>query len=267
MLKCPDCDVGLVGHTCPYCGTVWEEYLIFGEYSESGTEENKPKDFITPFGPDISYETKTYEKASNPELNRALKRDYMSNGKSKKGQYYALYVDIKRICSMMKLSDNIFLESMNIYNRVIDNNLLMSVGRYPAAAASILIAARMNRMPISINIISEYTTESKDKIRYAFLTIIKELNLKIIPLRLRDYVIYYGNKFNISHEDLNLALEISNELIACLNIDGKKLSGYAVAILKEILNLTANDIKEKIKISNPTIYSRHKEVRKILYGR
>lgn len=264
-MKCPECSHELDGDVCIFCGLVIEDHPLYHEYYEKGKEEEKPKDFIIPFGPDISYETRPAEKSTNPELNRALRMNYMSNGNGKKGQYYAIYVDIKRICAMLNLSDLIFLDAMNIYTEVCEKGLLMSLGRYPAASACVIIASRVNKKPLSFNAVLEFSSETADKVRYAYLTIIRELNLKIDPLQLQDYIIFYANKFNMGHSDLVQALLIGDRLLRVKNIDGKKLSGYAVAIIKEIMDLTANEIKSKVKISDPTIYSRHKEIRKLIY--
>jgi transcription initiation factor TFIIIB Brf1 subunit/transcription initiation factor TFIIB len=91
-----------------------------------------------------------------------------------------------------------------------------------------------------------------------------ELNLKIPHLSLTDYIFYYSSKFKLAPSQIIKALQIANETTKRCNMSGKKISGYAAAIIKYVTGETYDGLAKKMNVVSTTICARFNEIKKIM---
>lgn len=263
-MKCEDCGYKFDGPVCANCGLVIEDHPI--SYNIPNGDRNEKKDpekslyMQKWYSPDISYATIHSNKTTNPELKRAFK---IENQGSSNLIYGTSYInannEIRRICRNMGLSDNILLDAI-YWLRVLFKigYIQRSYKKYACYIALIILAARyLTRLPISFAEISEYSNEKPKKIQQAYREIRKELQISINPFYLEEIVSYHCNKLGLEEFEKKMCIDFAKKVVLK---SGRIPYGYSAAIIRIITNRTRRELSRVLKVSEPTITSRMREL-------
>lgn len=223
---------------------------------------SKSRSYISEFSPDIGYWTSHSRKTSDKNLKRAFK---IEKPKDRYRYYYESYVEIKRICDTLQIGEKIFLEAMNIYKELFKLGFVRRIHmKFAILAACVMIATQIHKFPMSFKEIQEVSSENPKRIEKVYKKIRREMKIKILPLGLKDYILYYSNIFNLSPKEKIKALQLGNEVSTKINLSGKKLSGYCGAIIKYVTGMTYLKLEERINASGPTIQLRLREIKNVM---
>jgi len=257
---CPDCKEKVYGTVCTNCGLVIEDRPLAIEL-EIKDSETLSRTYSTSSSPDIGFSTTHSKETTNKELARAFKKE-KNITKNDEWRYYEAYVEIKRICDYLQLGDKIFYEAMDIRRRFI--MVAKTQMKYAILNACVIIGCRMYKFPIFFKDIYEISTEDPKKIKKAYKRIINELNLRIPHLTLQDHILHYANVFDLTPTQRTKALEFAAIISKKVNMSGKKLSGYAGAIIKHITKKRNAELLKKLNITEPTICARIGEIEGVI---
>jgi len=179
---------------------------------------------------------------------------------SKSGEgYLNAHNEIRRICSVLKLSGNIRNDAVWILRKLtIDEFIQSSYKKYASYAAIVLIAARYyNRYPLRVLDVGKYSDETTKVIRDAYNTIRKKLGISINPFYLFEIVNYHCGILGLSYGETKRCIEFAKKIVIR---SGRDLYGYSAAIIRSITNMQRKEISELLGVSEPIITARMREM-------
>lgn len=267
-MNCEDCGAKIDGNVCRECGLVIDEHPIqFRPISIDRDDERKEPEktlaLIKWNDPDISLKTYHSSKTKNKRLKWAFKTEKKTQPKLLFGKTYLnAKNEIERICENMKLSE--VIRDNAIYNLrylTLRGDIDRSYKKYALYVALIIISARFfARLPMSFSEFTEHTNESIKSIKTIYKKILKKLDIAPNPFYLEEVVQYHCNKLGLNIKETNNCLELAKKVKP---ISGRILDGYSAAIIRIETRMKRMDLSRILKVSEPIITARERELRKL----
>ncbi len=279
--KCPECGGDIIviegsGDTvCNQCGLILEEKSV--DFSHAGRrsfneQEKKNRDHVgSPISimvPDISLTTTiNRSEIKNPDLKRAAKWDTRITWQ--KRNLLIATTELKRISSNLNVPDYIMKEAMRLYKIAFSRKLLRGRSINGMVAACLYYALRKEKIPITFQEILDESAENENDVKRCYSALIKELKLKIPSREPSNLIPRFASKLGVPAEVEQLAIKITKEFIKRFGISGKDPRGLVAAALYlagkiKHVDLTQNEIATLIGITEVTLRSRCKEIKKKL---
>ena len=263
---CEECKklINLENGVCTNCGLVFEDHPISYDlgFSKNEEESEKSPSFISWDSPDISYATLHSKKTHNPELKRAFKIENQNGSYLYGRSYINAYVEIKRICIDMGLSETIRQNATYWLRLLLKKGYIQkSYKKYACYAALIILVARsIFRLPVKFTEMIEHSDENIKDIKKAYGELRRELKIASNPFYLFEIVQYHCNKIGIFNAEQKKYVEFAKNVKI---VSGRDLYGYSAAIIKMMTRKTRKDISKLLDVSEPVITARERELRKI----
>ena len=278
---CPECggmvisvqDQGDI--VCRECGLVIGERSVDtshgGKRAFTQHEKNKRERTgspITTLTPDISFSTVIDKRSiKNPDLKRASKWDTRTSWK--KRNLLIAGTGLKRISGNLNMPDHVKKMAFNIYKRACKEKLLRGRSIHSMIAASLYYSCRVARVPITLQDILAESSEKPRDVRKSFYTLVRELKLKLPTRNPTSFVPKYANELNMPPEAEGLVNKALSTFSEHYTMSGKDPKGYvagAIYLINEMkgLDITQKDIAETVGVTEVTLRSRYKELKKKL---
>ena len=269
-MKCKECGemINSFFGTCMGCGFVYNDKpIMYGEMvsdiDNENQEQEKSLSFIKSTSPDIGFfTTQDIKKTTNKELKRALlnaKRKPRLYGQPENAQrFYTAWTEINRICSALKLNNDVSEMAVIFVKGLMKRGFLeRSYRKFACYAALVIMSARLqNRLPIRFSTVAGYSDETVKNIRKAYDNIRKELDITVKPFTLEEIVRYNCAELGIDEKE---CVRFANKVKI---VHGRDLYGYSAGIIRFITKMPRMRISEVLRVSEPVITARAKEMRK-----
>jgi len=170
---------------------------------------------------------------------------------------------LERFFESLKIIKPIKEEAERIFARILKEINTRGKSFETLALATIYIACKIKKKPMKINKILEIVSIEKGKISRYSSTLIRELNLKVLPSDPEDYIESISGELGILRETQIKALEILSNTNNQAGKDPSGLAGGAL-YLAGILNSdkkTQEQMAEAAGVSEVTIRTRYKELK------
>ncbi|MHA1689608.1 MAG: transcription initiation factor IIB, partial [Promethearchaeota archaeon] len=203
----------------------------------------------------------------NPDLKRATKWDTRITWQ--KRNLLIATTELKRISSNLNVPDYIMKEAMRLYKIAFSRKLLRGRSINGMVAACLYYALLKEKIPITFQEILDESAENEKDIKRCYSVLVKELKLKLPSRDPSNLIPRFASKLGVSAEIEQLAVKITREFIKRFGISGKDPRGIVAAVLylagkiKQV-ELTQNEIATLIGITEVTLRSRCKEIKKKL---
>lgn len=280
--ECPECGGKLIpihrsgDVVCGQCGLITKERSL--DYLHSGkrafTQEEREKrqrtgSPVSPLSPDLGLSTVLNKsEIENEDLKRAAKWDTRIPW-SKRNLLIAT-TELKRISSNLNVPNYVKAEAFKYYKEAYKNKLLKGRSIHGMVAAALYYALRRKKIPRTLQEITNESTESPKEIRRCYRALVKELNLKVPNTDPSSLIPRYIAELGWSGELESSAIKIVKAYTTNFPISGKDPKGicagalYLVGKLKNIETATQKDISDLVGVTEVTLRSRYKELKKKL---
>lgn len=222
MLLCPECQNSIISDSytgdtiCESCGLIISEKVFdISNFEKNMFSYEEIRDRARTGVADILFAPKSYfntiierDKIKDKDFKRIAKIDTYSHDSDVRNLLIAIRF-LKLISSKLRLSYYVKAHAILIYRKVLKKGLIRGRSIEGMICASLYYTCRNFKIPITFQeIINESGVKGK-KIRNCYGVIVKELNLKVIPLTPDIFVSKYINK-------LKLSLDIEREVLFIL---------------------------------------------------
>lgn len=173
--------------------------------------------------------------------------------------------ELDRMASNLDLPKNIRECAAKIYRNAVDAHLIRGRSIEGVTAASLYASCRMNKIPRTLNEISEIARVDKKEIGRSFRFISAELRLNLNPTRPYDYLTRFISELELSQNCQRLALKIIKRAESRGLISGRGPTGVAAAAIYAASILakekrTQRDIARISQVTEVTVRNRFKEL-------
>ena len=289
MLYCENCGAELERMTCKECGLVSEELEFIAEYQTDRRffKDDVREDYIGkmpflayPSSPSIRFQNKQPKKSKNFELNKALKSQNKISKKDEDDYYLSAHMDIKSICSYLRLPSTVSEECFNMAKELIKikkTYFFNGKGEYRYLAC-IKIACKLNNVYLDDQELVKMSREyDNGPINMRNNQINRNMNREMMDIKhsLKIFITFPEKPIFISYACSNLKIDqdteteiyrIYSKLYRAFN--GKnKLEGYILGIiyLKCKRNGIGLELLEKtFSVSRDTIRLRIKNIKELI---
>jgi len=278
---CPECGGSIItlqqtgDLICNQCGLVLEEKRLDnshdGRRAYTTNEKSSRERTGAPISvllPDIGLTTVIDKsKINNPDLKRAAK--WNTRMSWEKRNTLIATTELKRISSKLQLPSHVKKEAMTIYKEIHKRNLLRGRSINSMIAACLYYSIRKYHLSRTFQEILDESSEKPKDIRRCYRVILRELNLKVPNTDPVSLVPRYTVDLGLNNEILTIATKIVKTYVSKFTSSGKDPKGivggalYIACKLKGI-ELTQNKIAEIVGVTEVTLRSRYKELRKKL---
>jgi len=278
---CPECGGNTISLKetgdliCNQCGLVIEEKRVDISHNgrrayTTGEKSNREQTGapISVLLPDIGLTTVIDKnKIDNPDLKRAAK--WNTRMSWEKRNILIATTELKRISSKLQLPSHVKKEAMTIYKEIHKRNLLRGRSINSMIAACLYYSIRKYKLSRTFQEILDESTENPKDIRRCYRVILRELNLKAPNTDPVSLVPRYVVDLGLDNEILNIATKIVKTYISRGTSSGKDpkgIVGGAIYIASRLkgLDLTQYKIAEIVGVTEVTLRSRYKELKKKL---
>lgn len=276
---CPECGGALTEGfgqlVCQMCGLVLAERIpdfahsgrrAFTQGEKSGRENTG--DPISKLIPNISLTT-VIDKSQikNPDLKRAAKWDTRISWE--KRNLLIATTELKRIASNLNLPEHVKEKAMGLYKAVFKKGLLKGRSINAMIAACLYFSLRSNRIPKTLDDILEHTAVSGRDIRKSYVTLVRELNLKVPNRDPLSLIPRYLSELGLNSDFELLVVDLIKKYKAKVYVSGKDPKGIcagAIYLASRLKNedRTQKEIAEAVGVTEVTLRSRFKEIAKTL---
>ena len=278
---CPECGGSIIflretgDSICNQCGLVLEERRVDishdGRRAYTINEKNSRERTGAPisvFLPDIGLATVIDKnKITNPDLKRAAK--WNTRMSWQKRNILIATTELKRISSKLQLPTHVKEEAMTIYKEVHKRNLLRGRSINSMIAACLYFAIRKYKLTRTFQEILDESTEKPKDIRRCYQVILRELNLKAPNTDPVSLVPRFVVDLGLDNQILSIATKIVKTYVSQFSSSGKDPKGIVggaiyIACRLKGLDFTQNRIAETVGVTEVTLRSRYKELKKKL---
>lgn len=201
------------------------------------------------------------------EMDRLRKWDRRFKVKdSKERNLRQAFGEIQRVSSAMELPDYVEETACTVYRRAVEEELLPGRSIESMTSACVHIAMRQASIPKTLDSLNEYTRVSKSKITGAYSYVCKELNIKVKPPEVLEYLSGIASKLDVSRETEKKAEELLQLSVEENIHSGKDPSGMAASAVYAATMITRKDrITQKMAsesgdVCELTIRNRNREL-------
>jgi transcription initiation factor TFIIB len=279
---CPECGGSIIALKetgdliCNQCGLVLEEKSIDlshdGRRAFTVNEKNSRERTGAPISvlvPDIGL-TNVIDrnKINNPDLKRAAK--WNTRMSWEKRNMLIATTELKRISTNLHLPNHVKQEAMSLYKEVFKRKLLRGRSINSMIAACIYYAIKKYRITRTLQEVLDETNENGKDVRRCYGVLIRELNLKAPNTNPIALIPRYTTKLGLSSEIEKLAIKIADTYMSNFVTSGKDpkgIVGGAIYLASKIKNenFTQKQIADLIGVTEVTLRSRYKELKKKLH--
>ena len=278
---CPECGGSILfiedkGETvCGQCGLIINERIVdfarSGKRSYTTQERNSREHTGAPISillPDMGLSTVIdLQKIINPDLKRAAK--WNTRITWQKRNLLIATTELKRISSNLNLPNHVKEEAMRLYIEAFKRKLLRGRSINAMVAACLYLACRKKEIPRTLQEILDESSVSGKDVKRSVSTLIRELNLKTQSTDPVALIPRYISDLRLDSEIEELTTKILTTFISNFSISGKDPKGLcagAIYLASKIRNndLTQQEIVNSIGITEVTLRSRYKELKKKL---
>jgi transcription initiation factor TFIIB len=278
---CPECGGSIISLKvtgdliCNQCGLVVEEKRVDishdGRRAYTMNEKKSREQTGAPISvllPDMGLTTIIDKnKISNPDLKRAAK--WNTRMSWQKRNILIAATELKRISSKLQLPTHVKEEAMTIYKEVHKRDLLRGRSINSMIAACLYFAIRKYKLTRTFQEILAESTEKPKDIRRCYQVILRELNLKAPNTDPISLVPRFVVELGLDNEILSIATKIVKTFLSKFSSSGKDPKGIVggaiyIACKLKGLDLTQNKIAEIVGVTEVTLRSRYKELKKKL---
>lgn len=201
-----------------------------------------------------SFSPKERERARN--LRKWQKRARVSDSVERKLAVALIQID--RMASQLGLPRSVRRIASRIYRRALDEGVPHGRSIEEVASASLYAACRESELPRTLREISELSTADGGKIRRAYRTLARELNLSPPPLDPIRYAARLGRELDLPRETRSTAFDLLRELREGGGLPGEAPTGKAAAALymSSVLtggNLTQEEVASAADVNRGTV--------------
>ena len=278
---CPECGGSIMliaekgENVCSQCGLIIDERQV--DFSHSGKraytnqERNNREQTGSPISillPDMGLSTVIdKQKITNPDLKRAAK--WNTRITWQKRNLLIATTELKRISSNLNLPNHVKEQGMRLYIEAFKKKLLRGRSINAMVAACLYVASKQKGIPRTLQEILEEASVSPKDVRRSLSILMKEFNLKSQTTDPVALVPRYVTDLGLDSEIVALTSKILTTYISNFPISGKDPKGlcagaiYIACKLKKI-DLTQFEIANSVGITEVTLRSRYKELKKKL---
>lgn len=278
---CPECEGTIMfikekgEDVCRQCGLIMNERQV--DYSHSGKraytnqEKNSREQTGAPISillPDMGLSTVIdTQKITNPDLKRAAK--WNTRITWQKRNLLIATTELKRISSNLSLPNHVKKEGMRLYIEAFKRKLLRGRSINAMVAACLYVACRQKGIPRTLQEILEEASVSPKDVRRSISILMKEFKLKTQITDPVALIPRYVTDLGLDSEIVALTSKILTAYVSNFPISGidpKGLCAGAIYIACKLRNieLTQLQIADSIGITEVTLRSRYKELKKKL---
>ena len=140
-------------------------------------------------------------------------------------------IELNRLCSQLQVPRNVKETAGQLYKKSLTTGALRGFPINSMIAASVYSAARVRRIPRTLEEVSDATLITKKRLGQCYRLLVNRMNYKIPPTRPTDLVIRIGTEIAVSSLTQQLAVEIINQATEKKLTIGKDPSGMAASAL------------------------------------
>ena len=232
---------------CSQCGLVIEERMIdIGsewraynqeEFEKRARSEGSPYRLNDDLSTYIGFENKdasgqqlTSETRSHFYRMRKWQNRIKSQDSKNKNLNKANY-ELERLCSQLDVPRNVKETAGRLYKKSFESGMIKGYPIDSMIAASVYAAARVRRVPRTLEEVANATQISKKRVAQCYRIIVTRMNFKIPQTRPSDFLLRMGTELNLSSSTQRFASEIIERATANKLTIGKDPSGLAAAAL------------------------------------
>lgn len=139
--------------------------------------------------------------------------------------------ELDRLCSQLEMPRLVKETAGQIYKKSFKAGMIRGYPIDAMVAASVYAAARVRRVPRTLDEISNATQITKKRVAQCYRLLVYRMNYKIPPTRPTDLLVRLGTELAMSSSSQQLALQIINEANAHKLTIGKDPNGLAASAL------------------------------------
>ncbi|MFX1304559.1 MAG: transcription initiation factor IIB family protein [Promethearchaeota archaeon] len=278
---CPECGGSIIqllntgDVVCNQCGLVINEKNVDfshkGRRAYTNQEKNSREQTGAPISillPDMGLSTVIdRNKINNPDLKRAAK--WNTRITWQKRNLLIASTELKRISTNLNLPIYIREDAMRLYREAFKKKLLRGRSINAMVAACLYLACRRKQLPRTLQEITNEASANAKDVRRSYTTLIREFNIKSPSTDPVSLIPRYINDLGLDSDIEQLSTKILNSYKNKFSISGKDPKGLcagAIYLASKIKNkdLTQQQIVESIGVTEVTLRSRYKELKKKL---
>lgn len=153
------------------------------------------------------------------------------NQNPKERNLYNANIELDRICSQLQVPRNVKETAGQIYKKSFTTGAIRGYPINSMIAASVYAAARVRRIPRSLEEVSDATLITKKRLGQCYRLLVKRMNYKIPLTQPTDLIVRMGTEIAVSTLTQQLAVEIINEATNNKLTNGKCPGGMAASAL------------------------------------
>jgi transcription initiation factor TFIIB len=279
---CPEChslniilDHARGENVCAKCGLVVSEHLIDTKregHRAFSMEEKKKRDRTgSPVNALLPYLGLTTIIDTSGQLSQRMRRIIKWNTRMcwKNRNMLIAATEIKRIGGLLYLPLRVKEYAAKIYRRAFKKDLLRGRSIKSMVVACLYYACRSEKIPRTLIEIMKFTDRDPRDVRRCYRTIVRELNLSVPNLDPVLLVPKYISTLGLDNEVEKTAVKIIKIYHKKYPVAGRDPKGILaaaiyVACLYHRENRSQNLIAKTIQITEVTLRSRYKEIKKII---
>lgn len=175
--------------------------------------------------------------------------------------------NIDAIGEFLSLPEEIVKYAKEIYYKITEKNLLRTIHSDVCPPATIYASAVKNKRPIAWRELEEITQIPAKRIRRAYRKLLSDVIEEKIQLTTLDWIQFIIEKLKLGELTKNTAIEIERITRNRVNGASKGIAASCVYLASIIAEerITQKQISEVAKVSEATIRSRAREMRKIIF--
>ncbi|MDH5815883.1 MAG: transcription initiation factor IIB [Candidatus Nezhaarchaeota archaeon] len=177
---------------------------------------------------------------------------------------YALS-ELDRIASQLGLPRNVRETAAILYRRMIETRMIRGRSIESMVAAAIYAACRQNKIPRTLDEISQASNVKKREVGKSYRLLLRTLLAKITPVVSINFIPRLVNKLNLSHDVQRLAITILEKAKNMGLTSGRGPMGIAaasiyIACVLQQVKCTQRDIASSANVTEVTIRNRYQEL-------
>lgn len=173
---------------------------------------------------------------------------------------------LERICSALRLPENVKEEAYAIYRRASELGVIRGRTLESMVAAAIYAAARKQGLPLEIKTLAQYMSRpNRRTLTKDYRLLVEKLGLKMGPPDPAAYIPKIVSRLNLSRQAQDIALEIVGQARRLGLAAGKDPSGLAaaavyLATLRTQEKRTQRQVAEAAEVTEVTVRTRYREL-------
>ncbi len=253
-IECPNCgstdiitDESRGEQICSQCGLVIEDRMVdFGsEWRAYNQDEHEKRARTEVTSYSLTNDLSTYIGIENKDaLGQRISSEKQSQffrmrrwqvrstcHESKDRNLNKANHELDRLCSQLEMPRTVKETAGRIYKRSFEAGMIKGYPIDSMVAASVYAAARVRRVPRTLEEVSDATQITKKRVAQCYRLIVKRMNFRIPPTKPTDLLVRMGTELAMSNSSQRLAIDIINEATTQKLTIGKDPSGLAASAL------------------------------------